>query len=213
MIFWQISTDGDRNFGYLIGDIDTRKAAVIDPSHTPNRFIEAVKKPGLQIIYTIGTHSHRDHTEGMARIRKETGAKSIRHTSSRGRPDFRAFDGCLLKLGNLVLKIIHTPGHTPDSICILVENKLVTGDTLFVGKVGGTKTDNMARKEFKSLFNKLMKLDDTIEVYPGHDFGVSPKSTIGRERRTNPFLLCKNFNDFKWLKNNWESYKLKHGIE
>ena len=119
----------------------------------------------------------------------------------------------MLRLGNLDLKIIHTPGHTPDGICILVDNKLLTGDTLFVGKIGGTGTEEEARIEYDSLFNKLMKMDDDIEVYPGHDYGVAPTSTIGHERQTNPFILRKDFKDFKWLKDNWTEYKLEHGIK
>lgn len=212
MIFWQIETDGDRNFGYLIGDTTTREAAVVDPSFRPDRFLEAAAKPDLRIIYVIGTHSHHDHTQGMPKIKKKIGAKTVRHKSSRGRPDVRVFDDDVLRVGTLELKIIHTSGHTPDSICILVEDKLITGDTLFVGKVGGTRTRNMARKEFDSL-QKLMTLDDSVEVYPGHDFGVSPTSTIGHERKTNPFLLCRDFEEFVHLKDNWEAYKSEHGIQ
>lgn len=212
MIFWKIRTEGDRNLGYLIGDLETGKAAVVDPSYTPDRFIEAASKPGLTITCVIGTHAHTDHTKGMARIKKKTGARSIRHKSSRGPSDIRAWDKCRVKVGSLDLLIIHTPGHTPDSICILVENELITGDTLFVGKVGGTNSENMARKEYDSL-HRLMKLGDDVEVFPGHDFGATPSSTIGHERRTNPFLLCKTFKDFLWLKNNWEDYKREYGIK
>lgn len=212
MILWQIETGGDRNFGYLIGDVSHREAAIIDPSYMPRRFLEAAAKPGLKITYVIGTHGHNDHTKGMAEIRKRTGAKSIRHKSSRGRPDIRVFDKDELRVGSLTLKVIHTPGHTPDSMCILVEDKLITGDTLFVGKVGGTKTRNMAKKEFDSL-QRLTALDGSVEVYPGHDFGVSPKSTIEHERETNPFLTCSDFEEFIYLKDNWEAYKLEHGIQ
>jgi glyoxylase-like metal-dependent hydrolase (beta-lactamase superfamily II) len=135
------------------------------------------------------------------------------YTSSPGNADVRVADGDILKLGNLELEVIHTPGHTSDSICILAGDKLVTGDTLFVGKIGGTHTEEAARIEYTSLFNKLMKLDDAIEVYPGHDYGVAPTSSIGHERQTNPFLLRKEFKDFMWLKDNWAAYKLEHGIK
>jgi len=206
MILWQIEVGGDRNFGYLIGDIDHREAAIIDPSYMYKRCLEMAAKPGLKITYVIGTHGHNDHTKGMAEIRKRTGAKSVRHKSTRGKPDIRVFHDDELQVGELTLRVIHTPGHTPDSMCILVEDKLITGDTLFVGKVGGTRTRNMAKKEFDSL-HRLMALDDSIEVYPGHDFGVSPTSTIGHERKTNPFLLREDFEEFVYLKDNWETYK------
>lgn len=211
-MLWQIETGGDRNFGYLVGDVAHREAAVIDPSYMPKRFLEAAAKPGLKITYVIGTHSHNDHTKGMAEIRKKVGATSVRHKSSRGRPDIRVIDGDELHVGGLTLKIIHTPGHTPDSICILIGDELITGDTLFVGKVGGTRTRNMARKEFDSLY-RLLTLDDSVKICPGHDFGASPKSTIGHERETNPFLLRTDFEDFMWLKDNWEEYKREHGIQ
>ena len=213
MIFQQIRAGGDRNFGYLIGDEETGEAAVIDPSYSPKEFLRVAKKQNLKIIYVIGTHAHGDHTSGIAALKKKTGAKIVMHTSSPDNVDIRVADGDTLKLGNLELKVIHTPGHTPDGICILAGDMLVTGDTLFVGKVGGTSTDEAARIEYDSLFNKLMKLDDAIEVYPGHDYGIAPTSTIGHERQTNPFLLRKDLKDFNWLKDNWLAYKQKHGIK
>lgn len=212
MIFQQIRAGGDRNFGYLIGDEETGEAAVVDPSSSPKKFPRAARKHNLKIVYIIGTHGHGDHTGGIPALKKKTGAKVVMYASSTDNADVRVSEGDAIKLGALELRVIHTPGHTSDSMCILVDSKLVTGDTLFVGKVGGTYTDEAARIEHDSLFNKLMKLDDAIEVYPGHDYGVAPTSTIGHERQTNPFLLRKEFKDFKWLKDNWADYKLEHGI-
>ena len=116
------------------------------------------------------------------------------------------------------LQIIHTPGHTGDSLCVLAEGpgavgKLVTGDTLFVGKVGGTGFGDDARAEYDSLHDKLMILSDDVEVWPGHNYGVEPSSTIGNERKTNPFLLRESFEDFVDLKRNWLQYKAEHGIK
>ncbi len=213
MIFQQIRAGGDRNFGYLVGDEETKEAAVIDPSSAPGEFPRAAEKHNLKIVYIIGTHGHGDHTSGIAALKKMTGAKVVMHSSAPGSADIRVEDGDTLKLGNLEMEVIHTPGHTPDSMCILVNGKLMTGDTLFVGKIGGTYTEESARIEYDSLFNKLMEMDDDIEVYPGHDYGVAPTSTIGHERQTNPFILRKDFKDFKWLKDNWASYKLEHGIK
>lgn len=213
MIFQQVQAGGDRNFGYFIGDEDSKESAVIDPSYSPEKFIDIARKYNMKIRYIINTHSHGDHTEGSYILKEKTGAEIIMHKSAYSKHDISVDDGDIIKLGKLELKIIHTPGHTPDSICILADNKLMTGDTLFVGKIGGTNTDESARIEFDSLFNKLMKLDDNIEVYPGHDYGVAPTSTIQNERKTNPFILRPDFKDFKWLKDNWADYKLKHGIK
>ena len=111
------------------------------------------------------------------------------------------------------MSFIHTPGHSPDSMCVLVNNNLVSGDTLFVGKVGGTASPEEARVEFESL-KRLMVLEDSINVWPGHDYGVRPSSTIGEERQTNPFCLrLNNFDDFLWLKVNWLAYKEEHNIK
>ncbi|HGE71992.1 TPA: MBL fold metallo-hydrolase [Candidatus Poribacteria bacterium] len=212
MIFQQIKADGDRNFGYIVADEETKECAIIDPSYVPEEFIKIAENQNLKIIYAIGTHSHGDHISGIGEFRK-IGAKIVLHSSAQFNADIKVNDGDILKLGKIELKIIHTPGHTQDSICILAENKLMTGDTLFVGKIGGTNTDDSAKIEFDSLFNKLMKLDDSIEVYPGHDYGVAPTSTIGHERKTNPFILRTDFKDFKWLKDNWAQYKIEHGIK
>ena len=90
---------------------------------------------------------------------------------------------------------------------------MITGDTLFVGKVGGTDLGDSARDEYHSLFDKLLKLPDQTQVWPGHDYGVRPSSTIADERRENPFLLCSSFEDFVDLKRNWTKYKQEHGIK
>ena len=125
--------------------------------------------------------------------------------------DIEVKDGDIFKLGALELRIIHTPGHCQDGMCILIENKLITGDTLFVGKVGGTDLEEGARLEYESL-QQLMQLDENLEVYPGHDFGAQPSSTIGYEKRNNPFILQPTLEDFVHLKANWVAYKAEHGI-
>jgi len=100
-----------------------------------------------------------------------------------------------------------------DAICPLVNGKLITGDTLFVGCIGGSFSQGQSTEnQFHSLFEVIMKLDDSVEVYPGHDYGPQPSSTIGHERATNPFLQRTNFQDFVWLKEHWDEYKAEHGI-
>ena len=121
-------------------------------------------------------------------------------------------DGSNLSLGNLLLQIIHTPGHCDDAICILVNGNLMTGDMLYVGKIGGTSTESDARKQYDSLHQKLMTLPEVTKVYPGHDVGVRPVSTIGEEKLNNPFILQPDFEQFVRLKANWAAYKKQHGI-
>ena len=120
--------------------------------------------------------------------------------------------GAIFPVGDLSLRILHTPGHTPDSICLLVEDALFTGDTLFVGKVGGTDLGEGAKQEYGSLHEVLMKLPDDTRVFPGHDVGIASESTIGQERETNPFLLRPDLESFLDLKRHWAEYKKEHGI-
>ena len=101
-----------------------------------------------------------------------------------------------IKVGNIKIKVMHTPGHTPGAICLLVENKLITGDTLFVNAIGRTDlAGGDAMKLFESL-QKLKKLGDDVEVYPGHDYGEIPFSTIGGEKKTNPYFMCETKEQF-----------------
>ncbi|MDH3216017.1 MAG: MBL fold metallo-hydrolase [Candidatus Krumholzibacteria bacterium] len=213
MIFHQIDAGGDRNFAYLMADEDGGRAALFDPPADSERYLSLVAKHGLTVDYIILTHGHADHTLGVDQARRQTQARVVAHPRNPVGADVRVVDGDTLVLGSLTLKFFYTPGHSDDSICVLGEDKLITGDTLFVGKVGGTDYGENARKEYDSLHQKLMILEDDIEVYPGHNFGVKPSSTIGHERNTNPFLLGKSFEDFVHLKKNWLQYKKEHGID
>ncbi len=212
MIFKQILSGGDRNFGYLVGCEETKLAAVIDPSPDPAPCFQEAEALGLKVIYVINTHVHYDHTGGNDFFSGKSEAKIVTHSSSMI-GDILVEEGETLELGNLELNFIHTPGHTDESMCVLVGEELVTGDTLFVGKIGGTYTRGDAEVEFESL-KKLLKLEDGIRVWPGHNYGVKPSSTIGEERVSNPFLQrIDNINEFIWLKENWAQYKIDHGIQ
>jgi glyoxylase-like metal-dependent hydrolase (beta-lactamase superfamily II) len=208
MIFEQIRTGGDRNFAYLVGDEKTKQAAVVDPSNDPELVLERAEKHGLEVKLLVNTHGHYDHTDGNSLVQSMTSAELVAGPAA---------DGKTFSLGDVELKIIHTPGHTTDGICMLASApgetaKLMTGDTLFVGKVGGTGYGDDARAEYDSIHEKLMTLPDETEVWPGHDYGVAPNSTIGNEKETNPFILRESFEDFVDLKRNWLAYKREHGI-
>ncbi|MCU0286190.1 MAG: hydroxyacylglutathione hydrolase family protein [Acidobacteria bacterium] len=211
MIFFQIPSSGDRNYGYLVGCEKTKKAAVIDPSPKPEPCYEKANELGLSVEYVINTHTHYDHTGGNQFFQKKCNAKLITHQLAHT-GDIHVNDCESLNIGEVKLTFFHTPGHTPESMCILAGNELMTGDTLFVGKVGGTSGREQAMIEFESL-KKLMNLDPAIHIWPGHNYGVRPSSTIGDELKSNPFILRLNsFYDFFWLKENWAAYKLEHGI-
>ena len=213
MIFKQFNAGGDRNFSYVVGDELSGETSVIDSGLSPEAVLKFIKENGLRLKYIINTHDHFDHTGGNSLLAKSTGAKIAMHETARSPHDIELKDGDILKLGSLSMRIIHTPGHTSDSICVLAGKELVTGDTLFVGKVGGTGYGQDARDEYESLHDKLMKLPPDTRVWPGHDYGIHPSSTIGDELKENPFILCDSFETFVDLKRNWLEYKRKYGIK
>jgi len=212
MIFHQIDAGGDRNFAYLIADKKGGVAALFDPPPDPARYEDLIKRDNLKVAYIVVTHGHSDHSWGLAPAKKRFGGKVVGHVSILSGVDIKVDEGDTLKLGDLTLRFIYTPGHSDDHVCVVCENMLISGDTLFVGKVGGTDLGSGARKEWDSL-QRLLDLPDETEVWPGHNFGTEPSSTIGREKMTNPFLLQPTFEAFIDLKANWLEYKRKHGIK
>ena len=196
MLFAQIKDIGD-NFSYVIADEPSKEAAVVDPSFNVDAIIKLSADKGLKIKYVIDTHRHQDHIAGNQQIKSRFGSKIVSHKSSNIGADIQVADGDTVKVGKEVIRIIHTPGHTNDSICLLINDKLLTGDTLFVGECGRTDLPGGSSGDmYDSLFNKILKLDDKTEVYPGHDYGPRTSSTIGEERRTNYTLKKRSLEEF-----------------
>jgi hydroxyacylglutathione hydrolase len=196
MFFKQIKYRGD-NFSYVIADRATNEAAVVDPNFNADVIIRLSKDKNFDVKYVINTHGHADHVTGNEDVRSNFGAKVVAHKLSKVNKDIGVEDGDIVRIGEVTIKVIHTPGHTPDSICLLVNNKLLTGDTLFVGECGRTDLSGGSSEDmYHSLFDKLMKLGDSTEVYPGHDYGPRPYSTIGAERRTNYTLEKRTLEEF-----------------
>lgn len=197
MFFKQIQQHSD-NFSYIIADEDTKEAAVVDSSYNADEIIKIIKNQNLRLKYIINTHGHSDHTAGNTELTLIFGAKIVAHNKSKVKSDLFVVEGDVLNVGKINIKIIYTPGHTADSICLLVDHqKLLTGDTLFVGECGRTDfPGGNSKSMYDSLFNRLRKLDDEVEVYPGHDYGVKPSSTIGEEKKLNYTLQPRNLNDF-----------------
>jgi len=216
LIFEQIRAGGDRNFGYLLGDRDTKQAVLIDPSYSPEAFVERARDQGLAVTHVINTHGHPDHTNGNAKAAELTSAPVAAFAQSElVRPDIGLRDEQELRVGGLSLQFLYVPGHCPDHLAIYEPSwrLLVTGDLLFVGKVGGTANDDDARTEWTSLRRLLDRYPDDATVWPGHDYGARPSSTIGLERATNPFLLCRDVAAFVALKRDWPSVKRQLGLK
>jgi glyoxylase-like metal-dependent hydrolase (beta-lactamase superfamily II) len=197
MFLRQVQQHGD-NFSYIVADDATREAAVVDSSFNAGEITRLLKAENLRLKYVINTHSHSDHTAGNEELRSMFSAKTVVHKLSKINADVKVDDGDIIRVGGISVKVIYTPGHTPDSICLLLNNqKLLTGDTLFVGECGRTDLPGGNSKSmYDSLFNKLLKLNDDVEVYPGHDYGPKASSTIGEEKRSNYTLQPRSLAEF-----------------
>jgi hydroxyacylglutathione hydrolase len=197
MFFRQVQQHGD-NFSYIIADDTTREAAVVDSSFNAGEITRILKAENLKLKYIINTHSHSDHTAGNAELCSIFKAKIAAHKLSKINADLKVDDGDVIHVGNIPIQVIYTPGHTPDGICLLVDSqKLLTGDTIFVGECGRTDMPGGNSKSmYNSLFHKILKLNDDMEVYPGHDYGPKPSSTIGEEKRSNYTLQPRSLLEF-----------------
>jgi len=192
----QIKMRGD-NFSYIIADEEVGEAIVVDPSFNSSIIMKILAEHGWKLKYVINTHSHWDHVAGNSDLLRNFEAKIVGHKLSDLKKSVSVVDGDTLKIGKILIQIIHTPGHTPDSICLLVDNILLTGDTLFIGACGRTDLPGGSSKEmYYSLFHKLLQLNNDIKVYPGHDYGTTPNSTIGREKQTNYTLKKRTLREF-----------------
>jgi hydroxyacylglutathione hydrolase len=194
----QIPVGQMANFTYIIADEETDEAAVIDPSWDLDDVFKALKKNGWKAKYVINTHSHFDHVLGNEQVAAVTGAKIVQHENSKLTKDISVSDGDTIEVGSIKLRVLHTPGHSKDSICIVLGDELVfTGDTLFVGNCGRTDLPGSDPAEmYDSLFDRVGKLDEKLVVYPGHNYGSTPTSTIGKEKKTNYVLQPRSKQDF-----------------
>ena len=216
LIFEQIRAGGDRNFGYLLADRDAKQAVLIDPSYSPEAFVQRARDQGLNVTHVINTHGHPDHTNGNATAAELTSAPVAAFADSQlVHAECELHDEQELAVGGLRLQFLHVPGHCPDHLVIYEPSwrLLITGDLLFVGKVGGTANDDDARTEWASLRRLLDRYPDEATVWPGHDYGARPSSTIGLERATNPFLQCRDVAAFIALKRDWPTVKQQLGLK
>ena len=186
------------NFGYVIGDPTTHIAAVVDPSFDARVLQKVAAENVYRIEVIFNTHHHPDHVFDNERLADETGAKVAAHRLSRVRKDLVLEDGQIVPVGELKVKVVHTPGHSPDSSCFVVAGRVFTGDCLFVGDCGrvdlpGSSVEAM----YDSLFQKVRKLDEALVVCPGHHYGPTPTSTIGHEIRTNHTFRPRSLDEFR----------------
>jgi len=196
-------------FCYIVACPVKKEALVIDPAGNEEDIVKRIDQDGLVLKYIVNTHGHSDHTCGNAKMKKLTGAEIIMHeeddkifNSPEGHAmarqlgfapsphaDIFVKDGDKITVGEVTLKVLHTPGHSPGGICLLGDGNLFTGDTLFVGGIGRTDLPGASLTQFMNSINKkLLTLSIETIVWPGHDYGDKPSSTIGIEKWSNPFL-------------------------
>src|SRR5262245_58108282 len=179
MLFEQIASGGCRS--YLIGCGDSCVAALIDPELSQvDRYLALAARHGLRIRYLIDTHTHADHFSATCSVAKRLGIPVAMHLSSPAPfVDLKLGDGECIVLGQLRVNVLHTPGHTADSMCLRVENRLFTGDTLLMGATGRTDLPTGDPEALHdSLFNRVLKLDPALEIYPAHEYKGRDHSTL-----------------------------------
>jgi hydroxyacylglutathione hydrolase len=194
----QIPVGQMANFTYIVADEESSEAAVIDPSWDLDKIFQALKKNGWRVKYVINTHTHFDHVLGNEQMAEVTGAKIVQHKNSQLKKDIAVSDGDTIEIGSIRLRVLHTPGHSKDSMCLLLDDHLIfTGDTLFVGNCGRVDLPGSDAKEmYYSLFDRLAKLDEKLILYPGHNYGSTSTSTIGHEKKTNNVLQPRSKQEF-----------------
>src|SRR3984885_411126 len=193
MMFETVATGGCRS--YLIGCGETCAAALIDPELSQiDRYIALASKNGLRIRYLIDTHTHADHFSATQQLARELRVPVVMHRASAAPfVDLRLQCGELLVVGRLRLQALHTPGHTRDSMCLCVEDRVFTGDTLLIGGTGRTDLPSGdAGALHESLFDGLLKLDPALKVFPAHEYKGRAHSTIGQELAENPRLQTRD---------------------
>ncbi len=189
MLFEQVTVGGCQS--YLVGCADTRAAVLIDPEISQrDRYLAIVSQAGLRIHYVIDTHTHADHFSAAKQIGEALSVPVVMHHESVAPfVGLRLDDGELLIAGRLRIQAIHTPGHTRDSMSLVVEDRVFTGDTLLIGATGRTDLPTGDPEQlYDSLFGKLLNLDPSLKVYPAHDYKGRSHTTIGEEIANNPRL-------------------------
>lgn len=185
------------NFCYLLGDPESRKAGVVDPSFDAKPVQRFADDHGLTVELILVTHHHPDHIYDVKRLADETGAKVLAHRTSNVAKDVALEDGDSVQLGTIRIKVMHTPGHSPDSVCYLARNRIWTGDTLFIGECGRVDLPGgSAAQLWESFFTRIIHLPDELIVFPGHNYGPTRSDSLGNQKRTNHTLRPRSKEEF-----------------
>ena len=206
MYFKQLELGPMQNFIYLIGDPNTHEAAVVDPGWEVPRILEAVQQDGYRLTKAFVTHHHFDHVQGLNRLLNAVDLPIYVHREDASLIDVPRSSlkpvagGEVIAVGSIPISLIHTPGHTEGSQCLLVNGRLLSGDTLFIRACGRCDLPGGdPAKLYDSLSRRLKPLDDTTILCPGHHYADAPTAPLGEEKRANPFLSAPTLHDFLHL--------------
>lgn len=213
LYFKQIEIGPMQNFVYLVGSTETHKAAVVDAAWEIGEILRLAAADGMEITHALVTHTHPDHVggefaglqiEGLKELLEKAKARVVIHKAEAeflkplSSSDLvKVESGDKIDVGGIEIRLIHTPGHTPGSQCFLVGDLLISGDTLFINSCGRLDLPGgNAEEMYSSLTQKLMQLPDETVLFPGHNYAAQPTSTIGEQKRTNPYLQFYSLSDF-----------------
>ena len=198
----QIEVGPMENFVYLVGDSQFRECVMVDPAWEVDRVLKIAAEDGMKVVGGLATHYHYDHINGAEELLGKIKGKVYIHKSEapylKGmKRELEMVDaGYQLKVGSVKIDFLHTPGHTPGSQCFLVQNNLVSGDTLFIGACGRCDLPGGDAEELFRSLTKLSKLEDSTILFPGHNYADEVSSTIGKEKIGNPYLKAGSMKEF-----------------
>jgi len=205
MIFEQLFDTKSSTYTYILSSGKGREALIIDPvlEHT-DQYLNLLNKLKLKLVKVIDTHIHADHITGLNELSERTSCTKIMGDNSKSEVvDLRVKEDENVKIDNIDLKVMYTPGHTDCSYSFLMNDRVFTGDTLLINGTGRTDFQNgNARQQYDSIFNKLLKLPENTMVFPAHDYNGKKHSTIGSERKNNPRLQVNSVDQYVEIMNN-----------
>ena len=212
MIFRQVFDNKSSTYTYLIASAKGREAVIIDPViENVESYIKLLNELDLKLVKVIDTHIHADHVTGASKLKQATNCFTLmgEHTPA-DTVEIKVKDDEIIKIDQIEIKAMYTPGHTSDSYSFLMDNYLFSGDTLLINGTGRTDFQNGSSKDaYNSIFNRLLKLPEDTILYPGHDYNGKESSTIGNEKKFNPRLQVKNVDEYVELMSNLNLAKPK----
>ena len=193
----QLKVGDMQNFVYLLVDDRSGEAMAVDSRWDIDPIVSAAREEKLEVKFAVATHHHSDHAATLSQLARVFDAKLVAHKSSPISHDLEVDDGDILRIGGTKVKILQTPGHTEDSICIYDGENLFTGDTLLIGSPGRADFEGGSpRKMYKSLHSVILKLPPKTMIYPGHDYGRASFRKLAEEKKANPALIARSYREF-----------------